>query len=59
MCRYCDPNDSLCEYFVEPLDHEWYQDIQTYEWDDYEDDYVHQRNYGVKYCQYCGKKLGE
>lgn len=59
MCEYCDSNSSFCEYFVEPLDGVWYQEVQTAEWDSYNDDFVCERNYGVKYCQYCGRKLDE
>ena len=58
MCKYCDIDSDDCEYFIDPLDGVWYQDIETGEWDRH-DGYVHQRNYGVKYCQYCGRKFDE
>lgn len=55
-CNYCDINSDDCEYFQDFAD-EWYQDIETQEWDNYDDDYIHIKNYGVRYCQYCGREL--
>jgi len=57
MCKYCDYNSKDCEIFQEPLTSEWYLDIETHEWDKYDDVYVHQKLYGVAYCPYCGRKL--
>lgn len=59
MCEYCNDNSSACEYFIDPLDHKWYQRVFIYEWNAYDDDWEYDRNYGVSYCQYCGRKLGE
>lgn len=56
MCRYCDINSDNCSIFIDPLTNEHYLDIETTEWDQYNDSYVHQREY-INYCPYCGKKL--
>ena len=56
MCKYCDPHSDDCCIWYEPLTKEWYEDIQTGEWDEREDEYVHQKNY-IKYCPYCGRKV--
>lgn len=58
MCRYCDYNSEDNRIFVDPLDGEYYLDIETSEWDEYDDSYVHQREY-IDYCPWCGRKLGE
>lgn len=58
-CIYCDIDSGYCEYFVDPLDGTWYQKIETGEWDNYNDDFVTERIYGVKYCTWCGRKLGD
>lgn len=58
MCRYCDYNSEDNRIFVDPLDGEYYLDIETSEWDEYDDGYVHQREY-IDYCPWCGRKLGE
>lgn len=55
MCKYCDKDsDKCCTY--QDNNGDWYIDVETYEWDDYEDDWVHQ-NVHVKYCPYCGREL--
>lgn len=56
-CKYCNPDNATCEYFKDPLDNSWFQDIETSEWDEYDDGYIHEKIYGVKYCQYCGRRL--
>ena len=58
MCRYCDYNSEANRIFVDPLDGEYYLDIETSEWDEYDDGYVHQREY-IDYCPWCGRKLRE
>lgn len=58
MCKYCDQHSNDCCIYFDPLTKEWYEDIETLEWDDYDDGYVHQRNY-INYCPYCGRKLAE
>lgn len=59
MCEYCNPMSAECEYWIDPLDHKWYLEVRTGEWDEYNDDYVYERIYGVKYCQYCGSELND
>ena len=58
MCRYCNYNSEDNRIFIDSLDGEFYLDIETSEWDEYDDDYVHQREY-IDYCPWCGRKLGE
>lgn len=58
MCRYCDYNSEDNRIFIDTLDGEYYLDIETSEWDEYDDDYVHQREY-IDYCPWCGRKLRE
>lgn len=58
MCKYCDSNSNDCCIYSDPLTKEWYEDIETLEWDDYDDGFVHQKNY-INYCPYCGRKLTE
>lgn len=58
MCRYCNYNSEDNRIFIDPLDGEYYLDIETSEWDEYDDGYVHQREY-IDYCPLCGKKLRE
>lgn len=58
MCKYCDQHSNDCCIYSDPLTKEWYEDIETLEWDDYDDEYVHQKNY-INYCPYCGRKLTE
>lgn len=56
MCKYCDGNSDECQIWIDPLDDEYYLDIETSEYDEYNDDYVHQREY-INYCPFCGRKL--
>lgn len=58
MCKYCDGNSDECRIWIDPLDDEYYLDIETSEYDEYNDDYVYQREY-VNYCPFCGRKLIE
>lgn len=58
MCKYCDQHSNDCCIYSDPLTKEWYEDIETFEWDDYDDGFVHQKNY-INYCPYCGRKLME
>lgn len=37
---------------------DWYLDHQTGEWDNYEDDFIHDRIY-INYCPFCGERLGK
>lgn len=56
-CEYCNDNSSDCRIFEDPLDGQWYLEIQTSEWNDYDDDFVYIREY-INYCPYCSRKLG-
>lgn len=56
MCKYCNPESNECEIFFEPLTHEYFLDIQTSEWDAYNDDWVYQKEY-ISYCPWCGRDL--
>lgn len=58
MCQYCDYNSNECCIFIDPLNRNYYLDIETSEWDEYDDEFVHQREY-VNYCPWCGRKLKE
>lgn len=56
MCKYCDKDSNSCEIFIDLLDMEYYLDVPTSQWDNYLDDYIHERVY-IFYCPYCGRKL--
>lgn len=56
MCKYCDDDSYECCVFIDPLDNQWYMDIETSEWDYYDDGFVHHREY-INYCPWCGRKL--
>jgi hypothetical protein len=56
MCECCDYESEYNEIYQDPLDGRYYLDIQTFEWDSYDDDYIHQRLY-INYCPYCGREL--
>lgn len=56
MCKYCDSASNECEILFEPLTKEYFLDIQTSEWDAYNDDWVHQKKY-ISYCPWCGRDL--
>ena len=56
MCKYCDYDSGECCIFKNSLTNEWYIDIETSEWDEYGDDWIHQKEY-ISYCPYCGRKL--
>lgn len=57
MCKYCNPEESDCCVWIEPLDKTWYLEVQTGEWNTYEDDWFYEIVYGIKYCPFCGKEL--
>lgn len=57
-CEYCNINSDTCNIFKDTMTNEWYMDIETSQWDDYDDGFVHQKEY-INYCPYCGRKLGE
>lgn len=54
MCKYCDYDYADNCIYIDPLDKQYYIDVQTNEWDEYDDDFVHQRVY-IDYCPWCGK----
>ncbi len=56
MCKYCNYDSNECCIFVDPLDKNYYLDIKTSEWDEYDDGFVHQKEY-IDYCPWCGRKL--
>ena len=57
MCNRCDYNSPDNKIYVDPLTNEYYLDIETSEWDEYDDGFVHQKEY-ITYCPWCGRKLG-
>ena len=56
MCEYCDYNSNYNEIFQDGLTGDYYLDIQTSQWDEYSDDYIHDKLF-INYCPYCGRKL--
>lgn len=57
MCNRCDYDSFDNQIYVDPLTNEYYLDIETSEWDEYDDGFVHQKEY-ISYCPWCGRKLG-
>ena len=58
MCEYCDGDSYESCVWVDPLTNEYYLDIETSEWDDYDDGFCSsQRIY--KLLPYCGRKLND
>lgn len=58
MCNRCNHNSPDNQIYVDPLTNEYYLDIETSEWDEYDGGFIHQREY-ISYCPWCGRKLGE
>ena len=58
MCNRCDYDSPANQIYVDPLTNEYCLDIETAEWDEYDDGFVHQKEY-ISYCPWCGRKLGE
>lgn len=58
MCNNCDINSNECCICIDPLSNDYYLDIETSEWDEYDDEFIHQREY-INYCPWCGRKLKE
>lgn len=44
------------QIFIDSLTCEYYLDIETAIWDDYDDDFYHEKEY-INYCPWCGRKL--
>lgn len=49
MCSRCDYDSPDNRIYVDPLTNEYYLDIETSEWDEYDDGFVHQKEY-IAYC---------
>ena len=58
MCNRCDYDSLDNQIYVDPLTNEYYLNIETYEWDEYDGGFIHQKEY-ITYCPWCGRKLGE
>nr|DAV57674.1 MAG TPA: zinc-ribbon family protein [Caudoviricetes sp.] len=58
MCNRCNYDSPDNRIYLDPLTNEYYLDIETSEWDEYDDGFVHQREY-IAYCPWCGRKLEE
>ena len=56
MCTSC--NGDYAEIFYDEIAKEFYLNHETSQWDYYDDDFVCDRIY-IKYCPFCGRKLGE
>ena len=56
MCNRCNYDSPDNQIYVDPLTNEYYLDIETSEWDEYDDGFVHQREY-ISYCPWCGRNL--
>ena len=57
MCPYCDYNSDYNMIFKNPMTNEWYLRVQGSTWDDYNDDWVWENVYDIKYCPFCGRNL--
>ena len=49
MCNRCNYNSSGNQIYKDPLTNEYYLDIETSEWDEHDDEFVHQKEY-IAYC---------
>ncbi len=58
MCNRCNYDSPDNRIFINPLTNEYYLNIETSEWNEYDGDFVHKREY-ILYCPWCGRKLGE
>lgn len=56
MCSYCDSNSPNNRIYADSLTGEYYLDIEIPVWDDYEDDWMHHKEY-IRLCPWCGRKL--
>lgn len=56
MCDCCNPKMYDHEVYYNPTDDAWYFDIETGEWSDYNDDFIHVQRQ-INYCPYCGRHL--
>lgn len=58
MCQSCDPNSGYTRIFFNEHRQEYYLDIETSEWDNYNDEFFHITE-AISYCPWCGRKLKE
>lgn len=58
MCNYCEENSPECCIYFDSLYNKYYLDIETSEWDYYDDGFVHLREY-INYCPWCGRNLAD
>lgn len=58
MCTYCDyeSDDNIIFHDFPYTKTDWYMEIQTGEWDSYEDEYIRKKVY-INYCPFCGREL--
>ena len=56
MCNCCNPNSPDNRIYLDSVMNEYYLNIETYEWDEYEDEFVHHREY-INNCPWCGRFL--
>ena len=56
MCDYCNPKMYDREVYYDATSDTWFLDIETREWSDYNDDFVHIKRQ-INYCPYCGRRL--
>lgn len=57
MCDYCNYDSSNNRIYIDSLTNDYYMEVETSEWDQYDDGYVRQRIY-IDYCPWCcGRKL--
>lgn len=57
-CEYCDENSACCEVIYDEREHDYKLQIQTCEWSDHDDEFI-TIELSIKYCPYCGRKLGD
>ena len=58
MCNRCDPDSPDNRIYIDSLTNEYYLDIETSEWDEYDDGFVHLKEY-ITHCPWCGRELEE
>ena len=57
-CEYCDSESDKCKVFKNPISQEYYLDIETLQWEDEMDDFMHVTE-DILYCPYCGRRLND
>lgn len=58
MCELCNDESSSYEVFYNDILGEYYLDVETMQWDDYDDGFLHIK-INISYCPYCGRKLDD